>query len=128
VSSPPRPGYARVRFDEAAWAEDLARARPEARSAARQTREELERTGQLVADLKPCLPEAPDGTRLPGCTKAYVPSPDGPWGLVYRVAVDETGAFLAHLAYGLRHPPAESRQPSVYAVADRRLGDPGTGR
>jgi hypothetical protein len=37
-----------------------------------------------------------------------------------KLARDEHGAFLAVLAFGLRHPPS-SRRTSVYAVAHDRL-------
>lgn len=115
---------ARVEFDELAWAEDIAAASRSARVVAQQQRKRLEREGQPVADLRACDAEGRDGTNLAGCVKAYLPPPDGPWGAVFRFARRENGTvYLLVIAFGLRHPPARSRQPSVYQRAHRRLRD-----
>ena len=54
--------------------------------------------------------------------KVYVPTSDRPHGMVFEITRDSSGRLrLAYAAFGLRHPPAESRQPSVYEVAHRRL-------
>jgi hypothetical protein len=118
---PAKTGYAPVAFDENAWSEDLRNATDAGRKAATQRRARLERYGQPIDELLRCRDEARDGTSLPGCVKTYVPSPNGPWGIVYLIACDETGRLsLDHLAFGLRHPPT-GRRASVYEVADRRL-------
>jgi len=72
----------RVLFDDIAWAEDLHHASAAGASAAIAARAALESSGLLADDTKPCLSEGPDGTRLSGCVKVYVPAPIGPWGLV----------------------------------------------
>jgi hypothetical protein len=122
VPSSARHVRARVEFDELAWSEDIAAASPSAGVVARQQRDRLERDGQIVADIRACEAEGPDGTSLRGCVKAYLPPPDGPWGVVFRFAKRPDGApYLLVIAFGLRHPPAKSRQPSVYQRAHRRL-------
>ena len=120
MTATPRPGFARVQFDERAWARDLARATPAGRGAGESARAAIELDGIPYRELRPCDPEAPDGTRLPGCVKVYVPPPAGPWGIVFRLARDRRGAFLAVIAFGLRHPPA-GRRASVYQLAHQRL-------
>ena len=123
MPTPTRRGRARVVFDDLAWNEDLAAASVAAREVATQTRVRLKRDGQSVDELVPCQTEGPEGTSLPDCVKAYLPPPDGPWGIVYRIArCPDEPTFLAVVAFGLRHPPtASTRQPSVYARAHRRL-------
>lgn len=120
MTDTPRPGHARVRFDELAWARDAAAATPASRDAAERTRAQLDRSGTPISALRACEPEAAGGTRLPGCLKLYVPTPAGPWGIVFQLAVDAHGPFLAVLAFGLRHPPA-GRRSSVYQIAHRRF-------
>lgn len=118
---PVKTGHAPVAFDENAWSEDLRNATDAGRTAAANRRARLEQDGQLVAELLGCKDEARDGTSLGGCVKTYVLWPDGPWGIVYLIARDETGRLsLDHLAFGLRHPPA-GRRASVYEIAHRRL-------
>jgi hypothetical protein len=125
VPTPARRARARVEFDELAWNEDLAGASDTAREIARQARARLERDGQPINDLLPCQAEGPQGTSLPACVKAYQPPPDGPWGIVYRIARRPAEpTFLAAIAFGQRHPTAGTRQPSVYARAHRRLHRP----
>jgi hypothetical protein len=110
-----------VAFDETVWSEDLRNATPAGREAARQVRRKLERAGQAIDELLACDDEGPDGTRLAGCAKTYVPQPLGPWGVVYLIARDAQGKLrLDHLAFGLRHPPP-GRRASVYRIAHRRL-------
>lgn len=116
----PGPGRARARFDEHAWTQDLAVATPEARAAADHARAGIERDGAAVAELRRCDAEGDDGTQLPACMKLYVPPPAGPWGVVFQLAQDADGWYLAVIAFGLRHPPA-GRRSSVYQVAHRRL-------
>jgi hypothetical protein len=115
-------GFAPVAFDELAWQEDLRAATGSVRRIATDARKRLEREGQAVDVLFACDEEARDGTRLPGCVKVYVPPPGGPLGLVYRLAKNSEGRFyLDHLAFGVRHRPAGSTQPTVYEIANRRL-------
>ncbi|MGH3026720.1 MAG: hypothetical protein ACRDLR_09755, partial [Gaiellaceae bacterium] len=67
-------------------------------------------------------PEGPGGTALTRCMKVYVPTPAGRYGLVLQIARRRDGKLgLAYLAFGLRHPGRDVRQPSVYEVAHRRL-------
>ena len=109
-------------FDDAAWATDIRRASREARRIAERTRAVYERDGVPVAELRSCAAEGPDGTSLEHCVKVYLPPPVGPHGMVFRIARDRDGRLaLAYIAFGLRHPTADMRQPSVYAVAHRRL-------
>jgi hypothetical protein len=110
-----------VRFDEDAFAEDLAHVSRAGRTVGARERARLERDGIAVRVLLACEPEARDGTRLPGCAKTYLPAPDGPWGMVFRGERPPAGTpTLLCLAFGRRHPPAPW-QPSVYQVAHRRL-------
>jgi hypothetical protein len=96
-----------VRFDDEAFAEDLAHASRAGRAVAERERARLERDGIALATLRGCEAEARDGTRLPGCVKTYLPAPDGAWGMVFRGerAADGTAALLC-LAFGRRHPRA----------------------
>ena len=111
-----------VAFDDDAWSEDLRRASRQARLVAERTRATYERDGVPVAELRRCDAEGPDGTWLEHCFKVYLPAPVGPHGMVLRIARDRDGRLaLAYIAFGLRHPTADMRQPSVYAVAHRRL-------
>jgi hypothetical protein len=82
----------------------------------------LERDGQPISELRKCQAEGPQ-TSLPGCVKAYVPAPAGAWGLVFLIARDPVSGALVldHLAFGPRHPPTNSRRPSVYQIAHARL-------
>lgn len=113
-----------VVFDEAAWAEDMLRASATGRSVAHQAREEFESRGVLIDRLKACEPEGADGTQLPGCVKVYLPAPGGPHGMVFEINRIGGRLRLLFAAFGLRHPARETRQPSVYAIAHRRLNRP----
>lgn len=118
---PAKTGHAPVAFDDKTWSEDLLGETDSARATATQLRARLERDGQAVDELLACREEGRDGTSLPGCIKAYVSWPDGPWGIVYLIVRDESGELsLDHLAFGLRHPPP-GRRDSVYHHAHRRL-------
>lgn len=111
-----------VTFDDARWAQDLARASTEAAEVARVARRRMERDGANLIELRPCDPEGRDGTRLGGCVKLYLPPPAGPWGLVLAPTRDPaTGRVLLDVvAFGPRHPP-EGRRVSVYQLAHQRL-------
>jgi hypothetical protein len=120
---PAKTGHAPVAFNEEAWSEDLLGATDAARTTAARLRARLERDGQAVTELLACSEEGRDGTSLPGCVKTYVSWPDGPWGIVYLIACDESGRLsLDHLAFGLRHPPPGHRA-SVYKRAHWRLNE-----
>ena len=54
--------------------------------------------------------------------KTRVPCPDGPRGIVYLIAREQTGALsLDVLAFGVRHHPKESHALTVYQIAHDRL-------
>ena len=107
---PRRPVTFRVRFNDARFADDLARCRAEGQQIARQARIELERGGAPQHLLTSCGAEHRDGTDLHGMVKLYLPLPYGPWGLVLQGASDATGLHLLTFAFGERHP---SWRPSV---------------
>jgi hypothetical protein len=110
-----------VRFDEEAFAEDLHHATRAGREVGDRERARLEREGIPTDELQPCAPEGPEGTRLAGCVKTYLPRPDGQWGMVFTGDLEPDGSpVLVALAFGLRHPE-RPWQPSVYQVAHRRL-------
>jgi hypothetical protein len=78
-----------------------------------------------IAALQACDPERPGGAQLRRCLKVYVPAADRPHGMVFEITRDSRGRLrLAYAAFGLRDPPSQSRQPSVYEVARRRLISP----
>lgn len=81
-----------ARFDEEAFAEDLAHATQAGRHVAEIGRARIERDGIPASELLACEPEARDGTRLGGCVKTYLPQPDGAWGMVFTGDTDQTGA------------------------------------
>jgi hypothetical protein len=116
----PEPRLA-VLFDEAAWAEDLARSTDAGRRAATKARAEYERDGIPMVALRPCEREARDGTDLPNCVKAYLPPPAGPFGAVFRLKMLPEGLRLICLAFGTRHHPRGSHAPTVYELAHQRL-------
>jgi hypothetical protein len=122
MPNPSRPGARfRVEFDDATFAEDIAHNSPAGRTVAHDERDELTKDGLSPERLKACEAEGRDGTQLPGCGKIYIPAPDGAWGMVFQLRIDENQRpFLACLAFGLRHPTGPGAL-SVYEVADRRL-------
>jgi hypothetical protein len=120
MSAPGRARRWRVRFDASAFAVDLAHASEAGRKVAGAARQRLEREGIAGEELRACLAESREGTRLAGCVKTYLPPPAGAWGMVFALAIDDDGPYLQHVAFGRRHPP-RPWQPSVYQVADRRL-------
>jgi hypothetical protein len=91
-------------------------------------RADFERDGIDPADCELCEDPGPDGTRLPRCLKIYLgPPAAGPrghdWGMVFVPdRVDGVIEFQC-LAFGVRHPPRNSRRWSVYQFADKRLHD-----
>lgn len=109
-------------FDGVAWEEDMRRASTPGRAAAAAARREYDTAGVPIVALQACDPEGPGGTRLRRCMKVYLPAADRPHGMVFEITRDSSGRLrLAYAAFGLRHPPRQSRQPSVYEVAHRRL-------
>jgi hypothetical protein len=110
-----------VTFDDADLAEDLEHASAAGRIVALDARRQFAIHGIPVALLRPCVAEARDGTRLPGCVKTYLPAPLGDWGMVFQGRLSDRGQPFMHcLAFGRRHP-LRATQPSVYDVAARRL-------
>jgi len=75
-----RPGRIAVRIGARVWRDEVERFgdRTAARIAAERERARLERDGIDLSTLQRCDPEAPDGTRLAGLVKVYVPIMDGP--------------------------------------------------
>jgi hypothetical protein len=112
----------RVEFDDATFTEDLEHTSSDTgRTLARRERDKLTADRVLPDRLKRCDTEARDGTSLPGCVKIYVPEPDGTWGMVFQLRIDDEGRpFLAYLAFGTRHPTSPGAL-SVYEVAHRRI-------
>lgn len=105
---PIRRGHARVFFNEGAYAEDTMRSGRAGAKALREARRRFECHGR-------------DGTKLPACFKAYLPPPNGRFGMVLRFVRDDKGLALRYLAFGVRHHPRNSNAPSVYDIAHRRL-------
>jgi hypothetical protein len=123
VPQPGRPARTPpVVFDARFWDEDMRRATEGGRRVATAARDEYETAGVPYSELRACASEGSGGTSLPSCMKIYVPPPAGPHGMVLRIARGGDGRLaLAYLAFGLRHPGPNVRQPSVYEVAHRRL-------
>ncbi|HET6547700.1 MAG TPA: hypothetical protein VFG79_04530 [Solirubrobacter sp.] len=65
-----------VRFDETVWHEAVRGFSREPLQLARSTRLAAERHGIALADVLPCEATGPDGTRLAGCAKVYLPLGD----------------------------------------------------
>jgi hypothetical protein len=118
---PIRRGYARVLFDEGAFAEDTMRSGRAGAQALREARSQFEQDGVEIKVLRRCDPEGRDGTKLPGCFKVYLPPPNGKFGIVFRFVRDADGLALRYLAFGVRHHPRGSNAPTVYGIANRRL-------
>ncbi len=116
-----------VRFDREEWLEEVERLdeRSQARVQAERARREIE--GETAAlDLQKCEAEGDDGTRLPGCTKLYVPlgrqgATDAPYGFVFQLAQDPDGSLVWNfIAFGERHPDNPATR-TVYERAHKRL-------
>ncbi len=106
--------HARVRFDEHAFAEDLARLSPAGREVCSRAREDFDCGGVPLDRLRACAVEHPAGTSLPGCLKVYVPGWDGQWRNVFQIARDQSGPLLSFLAAGVGHQPRGARAPNAY--------------
>ena len=74
----PRPGHARVRFDELAWARDLAAATPAGRDAAQRVRAQLDRDGAAVRALRACEGYGHDTAETRNSAFADASGPVGP--------------------------------------------------
>lgn len=116
-----RAGRAPAQFDDAAFAEDLKRTSDAGRQVAETARREYEQEGIPIDDLLACEEEGPEGTALQHCMKVYLPRPDGKFGMVFRIELRNGKAQLAYAAFGIRHHPRDSRAPTVYEIAHRRL-------
>jgi hypothetical protein len=112
-----------ARFDAEAFREDASRATSAARVAAETARQDYEASGIPRSALRPCDAEGRDGTELPQCLKVYLPSPAGPFGMVFKFVMAEDSPRLDFLAFGVRHHPRESNAWTVYEVAHQRLND-----
>jgi hypothetical protein len=88
---------------------------------ARAARKEYEASGVPVADLLACDEEGPDGTALPHCVKVRLPSPNGKFGMVFRIELREGRSILVFAAFGIRHHPPEANALTVYEMAHSRL-------
>jgi hypothetical protein len=116
-----RPGRAPALFDDAAFAEDLRRASDAGREVALTARREFEAQGVPVEALLACDEEGPDATVLRHCVKLRLPSPNGKFGMVFRIELQDGKSTLVFAAFGVRHHPREARTPTVYAIAHHRL-------
>lgn len=116
-----RRGYARVLFNEGAFAEDTMRSGRAGANALRGARSQFEREGVEIGLLRRCDSEGRDGTKLPACFKVYLPAPSGKFGMVFRFVRDADGLALRYLAFGVRHHPRNSKASTVYEIAHRRL-------
>lgn len=110
-----------ARFDADIFDEDTAHSTRAGRTAAEAARRDYERDGVPRLRLKPCEAEGRDGTNLLDCAKVYVPHPDGRWGIVFKVIVNDGRPRLDFVAFGVRHHPRESNALDVYDIAHLRL-------
>jgi hypothetical protein len=109
-----------VRIVDQLLDEDLAHCTAAGRLAIETMLSVLSEQGIPRAWLRRCEAEGRDGTRLPGCVKAYIPQPAGRWGAVFAADLEDGEPVLTLIAVGERHPERPWR-PSVYEVAHRRL-------
>jgi hypothetical protein len=124
----------RAVFPAGVWEADVEKRYPAAsrvRIVAVESRRLFEAEGVPERELQGCEAEGPDGTRLAGCLKVYLPLGPGdprerPFGMVF-IDVGREKPALVLIAYGVRHPPTGARRPTVHQLADRRLHPP-TGR
>jgi hypothetical protein len=91
---PIRRGYARVLFNEGAFAEDTMRSGRAGAKALRDARSQFDQEGVEIATLRRCDAEGRDGTRLSACFKVYLPGPNGKFGMVLRFIRDGDGLAL----------------------------------
>lgn len=110
-----------VHFSDRAWQFDLEATTPSGAEVARAARRRFARHGVPLSDLRPCMSEHPGGTSLENCLKAYLPAPDGRFGMVFEFVIRKRRPELVYLGFGVRHHPRGSHAPTVYEVAHRRL-------
>ena len=115
-----------IEFGSIEWEEEIERYRPRspARALAQSARKTIE-AGATTLDWKRCKADGPDGTKLPGCRKLYVPVAEGaseaPYGFIFQLIQKPDGSLAWNLiAFGERHP-ANERTRSVYERAHKRL-------
>lgn len=116
-----------IEFGSVEWQEEVERLKPfsPARLRAQNARKVIE-AGTVELAWKPCQPEGPGGTRLPGCQKLYVPlgkdaPSEAPYGFVFQLVDKRDGSFAWNMiAYGERHP-SNDRTRNVYERAHKRL-------
>jgi hypothetical protein len=108
TSQTPHPSHAPVVFDEPTFKEDLEYTNVTGIAIARLTRHRYESKGIPVGELRLTEEKGPGGAVLPRCLKVYLPPPDGPFGMVFRLMIDnDTGtAHLRYLAFGRRRQAA----------------------
>ncbi len=114
-----------VRFDEAVWREAVRGFSGRPLELATSARTTVEQHGIVLPDVRPCEAEGPDGTRLAGCAKLYLPFVDAPpserpFAFVLQLARDVDATLVwVFVAFGPRHPGAGVR--TVYERAHRQL-------
>lgn len=114
-----------VRFQDAVWREAVRGFSGRPFDVAMRGRTAIEKGGVTLADLLPCDAEGPDGTRLAGCAKLYLPATGGPpserpFAFVLQLARDaNNGLVWIFVAFGHRHPTPGVR--SAYERAHRQL-------
>ncbi len=124
-------GYARVFFNEDAYAEDMLRSGRSGWAVLREARARYETEGVEITKLRSCEAKGRDGTQLPGCFKIYLPEPNGKFGMVLRFTITKKAPGtkrgkkapirLRYLAFGMRHHPRGAHAETVYQIAHRRL-------
>lgn len=118
---------ASVEFPPTAWRDEVERLdqRSAARIQAERARREIE-AGRSDLAWQRCEAGSPDGTRLPGCRKLYVPlgrpgASDAPFGFVFRLSQKANGNLAwSMIAFGERHPNDRWTR-NVYERAHKRL-------
>jgi hypothetical protein len=114
-----------VRFDHAIWHEAMRGFSGQALQIATTARSATEQRGVALADVRPCDADGPDGTRLAGCAKLYLPAGEGPpserpFAFVLQLARESASDLVwVFVAFGHRHPAPGVR--SVYERAHRQL-------
>lgn len=114
-----------VRFDERIWNEATRGFSGQALDVAMSARRRLEDEGVALGQLLRCESRGPDGTKLAGCAKLYLPAGEGPpserpFAFVLQLARDEAEDLIfVFIAFGPRHTGPGVR--NVYERAHRQL-------